>query len=93
VLVLASDPSAILVVKINGKERKELSSAAVKECGVSCVLVSEYSSTGTLIDWLNNNLLADWAVGYWLWPVAGSNSNWLEWNRPADSLGYSSLIF
>ena len=52
-LVLASEPSAILVVKINGKERKELSSAAVKECVVSCV-VSEYSSTGTLIDWFNN---------------------------------------
>ena len=53
-LVLPSDPSAILVVKFNGKERKELSSAVVKECGVSCVVVSEYSSTGTLIDWFNN---------------------------------------
>lgn len=67
-------------------------------CGVSCVLVvSEYtSSSGTLIDWLmNNNLLADWAVGYWLCVTCG----WLQLKlvgvEPsfADSLGYSSLIF
>jgi hypothetical protein len=88
VLVLGSDPSAILVVKINGKERKELSSAAVKECGVSCVVVSEYSSTGTLIDWLNNWLLIGQlgtGCGLWLAPTQ------IGWN--GDSLGYSSLIF
>jgi hypothetical protein len=53
VLVLATDPSAILVVKINGKERKELSSAAVKECvvcHVSCVVVSEYRYIDRLVE-------------------------------------------